>query len=61
MTMQNTYSDVSGTAIQWENQLSGTEGWGKSGAILPKALELHLHKTVTSEGSARPWEPTNRV
>lgn len=61
VTMHNTYSDVSGTVIQGENQLSGTEGWGKSGATPPKALELHLHKTVTGEGSTRPWEPTNRV
>lgn len=60
VTMHNTYSDVSGTVMQGENQLSGTEGWGKSGVTPPKALELHWHKTVTREGSTRPWEPTNK-
>lgn len=59
--MPNTYSDVSGPVIQGENQLSGTAGWGKSGVNPPKVQELHLHKTVTREGSTRPWEPTNRV
>lgn len=61
VTMPNTYSDVSGTVIQGENQLSGTAGWGKSGVTPPKVQELHLHETVTREGSTRPWEPANRV
>jgi len=60
VTMHNTYSDVSCMVIQRENQLSGTGGWGKSGVTPPKELELYLHKTVTREGSTRPWEPTNK-
>lgn len=61
VTMHNTYSDMSGSVIQGENQLSGTEGWAKAGLTPPTALELHLYKTVSGEGSMRPWEPTNRV
>lgn len=56
VTMQNTYSDVSGTAIQGENQLSGTEGWGSrsnstKGTRVNTCIKLSPEKEVQGPGS----------
>lgn len=50
VTMQNSYSDVSGAEIQGENQLPATEGWGRAGTT-PQRQYLHEE---ARERSTRP-------